>query len=149
MIVNSASIKIIPKGWGHEKIIVNNDQYCGKLLYLIKGCKTSFHYHQTKHETFYIERGKVKVYFTDEIDEVKRVINMDDGARVPLLFAPNSALELNHVVLKDGDKFDVPRLRGHRIVALEDTKLFEFSTHHEDSDSIRLITGDTIKGEEK
>ena len=25
-------IKYVPKGWGHEKWIVNTDEYCGKLL---------------------------------------------------------------------------------------------------------------------
>ena len=33
----NSSIKVVPKGWGFEKWIVNNEQYCGKLLYFIKG----------------------------------------------------------------------------------------------------------------
>ena len=27
-------IKIVTKGWGHEKWIVNTEEYCGKLLFL-------------------------------------------------------------------------------------------------------------------
>ena len=29
----------IPKGWGHELIIENNELYCGKLLVFKKGAK--------------------------------------------------------------------------------------------------------------
>ncbi len=29
-------IKFVPKGWGFEKWIVNCEEYCGKLLYLVK-----------------------------------------------------------------------------------------------------------------
>ena len=45
-------------------------------------------------------------------------------------------------VLKKGDKFHVPIGLRHRMYALEDTELFEFSTQHFDSDSIRIINGD-------
>lgn len=134
-------IEIVPKGWGHEKIIVNNDQYCGKLLYIIKGCQTSLHYHSVKNETFYIESGKVGVYYSDELESVKRVIESEKYETL-MLFAPNSPYRIKYVVLKPGDSFDVPRLRVHRIVGLEDSKLYEFSTHHEDSDSYRLVKGD-------
>ena len=36
------SFKHVPKGWGYEKWIVNNDKYCGKLLFFNKGKKKSF-----------------------------------------------------------------------------------------------------------
>jgi quercetin dioxygenase-like cupin family protein len=138
-----ASVKIVPKGWGHEKIIVNNDQYCGKLLYIIKGCKTSLHYHKSKHETFYIESGKVMVYHSDDVNKIIKLLESDDKQAM-LLFAPNSPYHITSVTLKSGDIFEVPRQRVHRIIALEDTKLYEFSTHHDDADSVRLIQGDVI-----
>ena len=28
----TSSIKYVPKGWGYEKWIVNNEMYCGKLV---------------------------------------------------------------------------------------------------------------------
>ena len=31
----------IPKGWGKEMIITNNELYCGKILMFKKGCKRS------------------------------------------------------------------------------------------------------------
>lgn len=141
---NLKSIKVVPKGWGHEKIIVNNDQYCGKMLYIIKGHKTSFHFHRVKHETLYVEQGKVQIYFSDENDKVIQVAQSDDPTQVLMLFAPGGGTELSYIILKPGDKFEIPRGRGHRIVALEDTKLYEFSTHHDDSDMVRIINGDTL-----
>jgi quercetin dioxygenase-like cupin family protein len=136
-------IKVIPKGWGHEKIIVNNDQYCGKLLYIIKGCKTSLHYHKSKHETFYVESGKAMVYYSDEVGEIIKLVESKNEQDKMLLFAPGSH-QMTTITLKAGDRFEVPRQRVHRIMALEDTKLYEFSTHHEDADSVRLIQGDVI-----
>jgi quercetin dioxygenase-like cupin family protein len=112
-------IKIVPKGWGHEKVICNSEEYCGKLLYFIKGRKCSWHYHKLKDETFYIQSGKILLKYSDE-DELA------------------NALE---VILNPGDKFHIyPGLR-HQMIALEDTELFEFSTQHFDEDSIRLIHG--------
>jgi hypothetical protein len=42
------SIKFVPKGWGFEKWIVNCEEYCGKLLYFVKGKRCSWHYHELK-----------------------------------------------------------------------------------------------------
>lgn len=136
------SIEIVPKGWGYEKIIVNNDHYCGKLLYIIKGCKTSLHYHEIKHETFFVESGKVQVYYSDDHEAVRKIAESDLEADKMMLFMPHGHHTIPHITLRPGDKFEVPSRLIHRIVAIEDTKLFEFSTHHEDSDSRKLIKGD-------
>ena len=45
----------VSKGWGYEDWIVNKEQYCGKLLFIKKGKKCSWHYHKNKDETFYIQ----------------------------------------------------------------------------------------------
>jgi quercetin dioxygenase-like cupin family protein len=45
-------------------------------------------------------------------------------------------------VLSRGEKFHIPIGLRHRMYALEDTELFEFSTEHFDSDSIRILNGD-------
>ena len=55
----SSEIKFVPKGWGHEKWIVNNDEYCGKLLFFEEGKRCSWHYHKIKDETFYLQSGKL------------------------------------------------------------------------------------------
>ena len=48
----------IPKGWGKEMIITNNELYCGKILMFKKGCKFSMHYHLKKDETWFIAEGE-------------------------------------------------------------------------------------------
>jgi len=55
----TSSIEFVSKGWGHEKVICNTEEYCGKLLYFVKGKKCSFHYHKLKDETFYLQSGKI------------------------------------------------------------------------------------------
>lgn len=49
---------VVPKGWGEESIIKNNEKYCGKLLIFKKGCKFSMHYHMIKDETWYVDKGE-------------------------------------------------------------------------------------------
>ena len=46
------------------------------------------------------------------------------------------------VILNPGENFHVYRGLRHRMEAIEDTELFEFSTQHFDSDSHRIIKGD-------
>ena len=118
--MTSSEIKIVPKGWGYEKWIVNTDEYCGKLLHFIKGKKCSWHYHKLKDETFYLQEGKLLVKYSDND-------NLD---------------EANEVILERGDKFHVYRGLRHQMFAMEDTDMFEFSTQHFDSDSYRVIKGD-------
>ena len=114
------SIEIHPKGWGYEKWIVNNEKYCGKLLFFREGKKCSYHYHKVKDETFYLQSGQMEITYgdTDDIKEAKKLI------------------------LRAGDKFYIyPGLR-HMMLALTDCELFEFSTEHFEDDSYRVIKGD-------
>ncbi len=48
------AIKKVNKVWGSEEWIVNNSTYCGKILNIKKGYRSSIHYHKNKHETFYL-----------------------------------------------------------------------------------------------
>ncbi len=118
--MNSLKINFVPKGWGFEKWIVNSEEYCGKLLYFVKGKKCSWHYHVLKDEVFYIQSGKILVRFSDE-DNIQNA---------------------EEVILTRGDNFHVYRGLRHQMEALEDTELFEFSTQHFDSDSYRIQKGD-------
>ena len=113
-------IKFVPKGWGFEKWIVNCEKYCGKLLFIAKGKQCSWHYHKIKDEVFFVQSGKIKIYYGwDEHIE-----------------------EATTKILRRGDKFHVKVGLKHRMYALEDTELFEFSTEHFDEDSHRIIKGD-------
>ena len=64
----SLEMNFVPKGWGFEKWIVNNDEYCGKLLYFVKGRRCSWHYHVLKDEVFYVQSGKILVKFSEGDD---------------------------------------------------------------------------------
>ena len=114
------NIKFVSKGWGFEKWIVNCDEYCGKLLYFVKGKKCSWHYHKLKDEVFYIQSGKIIVRYSTN-DDLSRATEM---------------------ILTRGDNFHVFRGLRHQMEALEDTELFEFSTTHFDTDSHRIEKGD-------
>ena len=114
----TSPIKFVPKGWGFEKWICNNEQYCGKLLYFVKGKKCSWHYHSLKDETFYVQSGKILLKYSE------------------------SDTPVFETILGPGDNFHVYRGLRHQMIALEDTELFEFSTQHFDTDSIRIEIGD-------
>ena len=118
--MSSSEIKIVPKGCGYEKWICNTEEYCGKLLHFIKGKRCSWHYHELKEETFYLQEGKLHVWYFEDVDR--------DNAK--------------EIVLARGDKFHVYRGLRHQMLALEDTDMFEFSTQHFDEDSYRVIKGD-------
>lgn len=130
---NSPDMNFVPKGWGFEKWIVNKSLYCGKLLFFSKGKKCSLHYHKNKDETFYIQSGKIKLYYSDEMERIQRLANSTKE---------NIQNFLESIILEKGDNFYIPPGRIHQMVALEDTELFEFSTTHEDEDSYRIVKGD-------
>ena len=113
---------IVPKGWGEELIIENNELYCGKLLKFKAGCKFSMHYHMVKDETWYVERGEFIYRWIDTETAKTKVVALNEG--------------------------DVVRQRPgqpHQLEAISNGRVFEVSTHHEDTDSYRVIKGDTQK----
>jgi len=117
---NFIASNIHPKGWGYEKWIVNKPEYCGKLLFIQKDKKVSWHYHILKDETFYVQTGSIILVYSEQDD-----------------------IEIaNKIILNKGESFHIPRKLRHRMIALEDTELFEFSTQHFETDSYRLIKGD-------
>lgn len=115
-----SKMHFVPKGWGSELWIHNDELYCGKKLVLFKGKRCSLHYHLKKTETFYIQSGKVQM-------ELK----YKDGRK-------------ETVILEAGDNIHLPQGTVHRFTGLEDSEIFEFSTQHFDEDSIRLEQGDVL-----
>ena len=111
---------VVPKGWGQERWVVNNDLYCGKLLSFHKGKCCSWHYHAIKDEVLLLHSGLLKVLHSDQDD----------------------LSQAEELILQPGDAFHVPVGLRHRMVALEESEVYEFSTHHEDADSIRIQQGD-------
>jgi mannose-6-phosphate isomerase-like protein (cupin superfamily) len=110
----------VPKAWGHELVICNNDEFCGKILHFKQGFRFSAHSHARKREVFYLTHGRLKLMTID----------------------PETAIQ-HERILEVGDTVEIPRLLVHQITALEDSDLIEFSTHHEDSDSYRSLPGDS------
>lgn len=108
----------VPKGWGSELWIHNDEMYCGKKMVLHKGKRCSLHYHKLKTETFYVQSGKVQM-------ELK----LPDGNKEVL-------------ILDAGDAVHLPQGTLHRFTGLEDSEIFEFSTQHFDEDSYRVEKGD-------
>ncbi|MFH0898269.1 MAG: cupin domain-containing protein [bacterium] len=103
----------VKKSWGHEEWIVNNEKYCGKKLVFNQGHHCSMHFHKIKEETFYLLYGKMLVELEQEDGSIaKRVITSGD---------------VQHIT---------PGL-PHRMTALVDSAIIEFSTFHMDSDSYR------------
>ena len=66
------------------------------------------HHHRIKDETFYINKG--------------RVLMEVDGETL---------------ILKKGESLLIKPYIKHRFTGIEESEIFEFSTHHEDSDSYR------------
>lgn len=110
----------VDKGWGWERWICNGPEYCGKLLFFNKGKKCSWHVHRLKDEVFYLQSGKMTVYYSDD-DDLENA---------------------KSITLNPGDNFHVYRGLRHQMLAIEDSELFEFSTQHFDSDSYRIVKGD-------
>ena len=100
-------MKIIKKVWGEERVI-HNGKYCGKILILKRGFRCSLHHHKKKEETFYLNRGKILM----EVGDKKWVMKYGD---------------IQHI--EPGCK--------HRFTGITDAEIFEFSSHHDDSDSYR------------
>lgn len=111
-VINPLQMKYVPKSWGWELWICNNERYCGKKLFIKQGHWLSFHHHEKKDEVLFVESGKI--WFT----------NNENGS----LYSPE---------LKAGQAFHVTTGVKHQMQAIEDTVLFEFSTQHFDEDSIR------------
>tara|TARA_R100000664_G_C2745931_1_gene133706 strand:+ start:1409 stop:1786 length:378 start_codon:yes stop_codon:yes gene_type:complete len=116
----SLPMKRVEKGWGHEIWIINKSEYCGKLLFFKKGKMCSWHHHKIKDEVFYLQSGLMRVKFSYE-DDIQKA---------------------DEIILEPGQNFYVPTGLRHRMIALEDSELFEFSTEHFDSDSHRIQKGD-------
>lgn len=105
----------VKKTWGYEEVLHNGD-YCAKLLVYTERIASSLHYHQRKHETFYIASG---------IFEITIGIPGADSATVRLRGVGE------HVVL--------PPKTVHRIRCVEPGVIVESSSHDDPDDCVRLV----------
>jgi len=113
--------EIHEKAWGHELWIVNDEEYCGKLLVFKKDKKFSMHYHLVKKESWYVANGQFEYYW----------INTETA-------------ETRMTLLNEGDVVDLERGQPHQLKALtEGATIFEVSTKHYEEDSYRVVKGDS------
>lgn len=108
--------KIVHKTWGHEEIIVNNDNYCGKLLVFNPNTNASLHYHVIKHETFYVSQGNF----------ILKYINPDTAETL------SKDLSVGEIVIIK------PGLCHQLYSGSSGGVIVEFSTHDFPSDSYRI-----------
>jgi len=123
-------IKIVQKGWGTEEWVVNKE-YCGKILTVYPEKKCSVHAHINKSESFLVLDGVLVV-------DICYHINMQD---VDIEYWNTWS---NRIILEKGMSLDIEPCQYHKFTSgvAYPTRFIEFSTHHEDSDSYRLIKGD-------
>ena len=106
-------MKRVEKPWGHELIWAVTDRYVGKVLHIKKGHQLSLQYHNKKDETVMVWTGRMRFEHFVE-------------GQPP-----------QHTDMGPGEAFHVtPGLR-HRMIAIEDTDVFEVSTTELD-DVVRL-----------
>ena len=111
---DSKNQHLVRKNWGYELWIINNENYCFKKLHFNEGAKASLHSHLIKHESWYIV-GTFKF----------RTVSPITG-------------EIQDTILDTGDQVILRPGILHQLEALEESDIFEASTHHEDSDTYRI-----------
>jgi quercetin dioxygenase-like cupin family protein len=113
--------ELYPKAWGYELWIVNNDEYCGKLLVFNQNKKFSMHYHLLKKETWYIAKGQFEYHWINTESATPKI-----------------------TIVNEGDVIDLERGQPHQLKALtEGATIFEISTKHYEEDSYRVLKGDS------
>lgn len=113
-------IKIVPKRWGKEEWIIN-DEYCGKILTVKKKSSSSIHYHKNKKETFFVLSGRILLEWYPFNDFIKR------------------KKLICSAILQRGQAFTLYPHTVHKFTSLiGESKILEISTHHDDSDSHRI-----------
>ena len=109
----TSKIERVEKPWGYELIWAKTEKYAAKILHLDKEKRLSYQYHQKKDEAMFVISGKIWVELEGE------------GEGKTLFY------------LNTGECLHIPALTRHRIMAVEDSDIFEVSTPELD-DVVRL-----------
>jgi mannose-6-phosphate isomerase-like protein (cupin superfamily) len=102
------SPRIVDKPWGREVWYAHNDLYAGKVLEVTAGHLLSLQKHEVKHETLFLQSGRMLFTREEEVFE----------------WTPGEAIE-------------IPPGTVHRMEAIEDSVILEVSTPQLD-DVVRL-----------
>lgn len=98
------SPRIVDKPWGSEEIWAHTPRYVGKLIHIEAGKRLSLQYHERKVETIRVMRGRLRLHYGEDRDQVESRI------------------------LEPGESAHVPAGMIHRFEALVDTDLIEVSS---------------------
>lgn len=109
-----ATVRFVPKPWGHEMIWAHSDLYVGKVLHIKAGHALSVQYHDMKDETIHLLRGQMTY----------RVDVRDGRGLVEVPFA-------------EGESYRNTPGHIHQMEAVTDCDVLEVSTPHLD-DVVRL-----------
>lgn len=101
------------KPWGYELLWALSDRYVGKILHINAGHLLSLQYHNVKHESIFVLRGRMIFRYRDA-----------EGALVDR-------------VMETGEAQQVPTGMVHQFEALDDCDVLEASTPHLD-DVVRI-----------
>ena len=101
------------KPWGYEILWAHTERYVGKILHIEPGHVLSLQYHEHKHESIYVLRGRM-------------IFRYQDAA---------GALKEREMIA--GEAQQVPTGMIHQFEAVERTDVLEASTDHLD-DVVRL-----------
>ena len=114
-LLSPGEVKVVPKPWGEERWLVQNDHYAAKVLIVKRGHRLSLQFHEHKHETQYVHRGRVRYTLGNSERPAK----------------------YREAVAEAGTVIVLPPGAVHRMEALEDSEIFEVSTPELD-DVVRL-----------
>ena len=91
--------------------------------------------------SFFYQNFTIFLIFTKILADFCQIF--PGSGKILVKYSDNDEIgDAKELILEKGDNFHVYRGLRHRMIALEDTELFEFSTQHFDSDSYRIEKGD-------
>jgi mannose-6-phosphate isomerase len=100
----SEEYSVAQKPWGKELLVEHNEKYAFKEIIMSKGTRSSLQSHQFKLETIYVVEGCIQLN-----------IEGKDSQTIEQIFHPN-------------ESYTIPPSVKHRVIVLEDARLFEVST---------------------
>ena len=112
-------LKSVSKYWGKMDTLFEGEGYTIKRIYMNAGTQSSMEYHVRKSESYYIEKGRLRV-----------------GLRL-------GRAENKSIVLREGDIFHIPVGLMHMRIAESDVVIIERSTKDDDADSHLVEDGKT------
>ena len=111
-------IKRTNKLWGYELLLIDEPEYCLKVLYLEKGAYSSLHYHRFKKETLFSMTGKILLEVEGKQFQLRDISK-------PVTILPN---------------------QKHKFTGLQDSLIVEMSTQRDDTDTKRTtLSGKNLK----